>query len=153
MLLVQITKSGLMLSRYIIQTWVPASSSLPAELLAKGYKIIYSTKDAWYLDHGFWGSTVYHNWRVVYDNKIPRKAGVLGGEACMWSELVDNQSLDMKVWPRTAAMAERLWTDPDGRSSCAEARFYRHRQRLVARGIKADAVAPTYCYQNEGECQ
>lgn len=90
---------------------------------------------------------------MVYDNRIPRKAGVLGGEACMWSELVDNQSLDAKVWPRTAAMAERLWADPETRSSSAEARFYRHRQRLVTRGIRAEAVAPMYCYQNEGECQ
>ncbi|XP_069688074.1 chitooligosaccharidolytic beta-N-acetylglucosaminidase isoform X2 [Periplaneta americana] len=139
--------------RYIIQTWVPASDSLPADLLAKGYRVIYSTKDTWYLDHGFWGSTVYHNWRVVYDNRIPRKAGVLGGETCMWSELVDNQSLDSKVWPRTAALAERLWTDPETKSSSAEARFYRHRQRLVTRGIRADALAPAYCYQNEGECQ
>ena len=142
-----------MLPRYIIQTWVPASSSLPTELLAKGYKVIYSTKDTWYLDHGFWGSTIYHNWRVVYDNKIPRRAGVLGGEAFMWSELVDNESLDAKVWPRTAAMAERLWTDPESKSSSAEARFYRHRLRLVTRGIKADTLAPAYCYQNEGECQ
>jgi hexosaminidase len=71
----------------------------------------------------------------------------------MWSELVDNQSLDTKVWPRTAAMAERLWADPDSRSSSAEARFYRHRLRLVTRGIRADAVGPMYCYQNEGECQ
>lgn len=151
--LVKLQNGVFILPRYIIQTWVPASSSLPADLLAKGYRVIYSTKDTWYLDHGFWGSTVYHNWRVVYDNKIPRKAGVLGGEACMWSELVDNQSLDAKVWPRTAAMAERLWTDPDTRSSSAEARFYRHRLRLVTRGIKADALAPAYCYQNEGECQ
>ena len=142
-----------MLSRYIIQTWVPASSKLPTELLDKGYKIIYSTKDKWYLDHGFWGPTVYHKWRDVYDNKIPRKDGVLGGEACMWSELVDGQSVDMKVWPRTAAMAERLWADPDGKSKTAEARFYRHRHRLIARGIKAAAVATAYCYQNEGECQ
>ncbi|PNF29506.1 Chitooligosaccharidolytic beta-N-acetylglucosaminidase [Cryptotermes secundus] len=148
-----VIESFLNKDRYIIQTWVPASSSLPVELLAKGYRVIYSTKDTWYLDHGFWGSTVYHNWRVVYDNRIPRKAGVLGGEACMWSELVDNQSLDAKVWPRTAAMAERLWADPETRSSSAEARFYRHRQRLVTRGIRADAVSPAYCYQNEGECQ
>jgi hexosaminidase len=71
----------------------------------------------------------------------------------MWSELVDGQSLDVKVWPRTAAMAERLWADPDGKSKTAEARFYRHRHRLIARGIKAAAVVTAFCYQNEGECQ
>ncbi|PSN48529.1 Chitooligosaccharidolytic beta-N-acetylglucosaminidase [Blattella germanica] len=140
-------------NRYIIQTWVPASDPLPSELLAKGYNVIYSTKDAWYLDHGFWGSTVYHSWRVAYDNKIPHKSGVLGGEACMWSEFVDNQALDAKVWPRAAAAAERLWSNPDTNSLSAEARFYRHRNRLVTRGIKADALIPAYCYLNDGECQ
>lgn len=139
--------------RYIIQTWVPTSDPLPAQLISQGYRVIYSTKDAWYLDHGFWGSTRYHNWRIVYDNKIPNKQGVLGGETCMWSEFVDNQALDAKVWPRAAAAAERLWSNPDTRSQIAESRFYRHRQRLVTRGIRADALIPAYCYLNDGECQ
>nr|CAD7193750.1 unnamed protein product [Timema douglasi] len=140
--------------RYVIETWVESTDDLPHSLLSKGYRVIMATKDAWYLDHGFWGRTVYHNWRAVYDNTLPRGVfGILGGEAAMWAELVDGRSLDARVWPRAAALAERLWSDPYSGSSEAELRFYQHRERLVRQGIGAEAVAPKWCVQNEGECQ
>lgn len=52
-----------------------------------------STKDAWYFDHGFWGQTRYYTWKMVYKNRIPRDRNVLGGEACVWSELIDQNTL------------------------------------------------------------
>ncbi|HEY6342667.1 MAG TPA: family 20 glycosylhydrolase [Bryobacteraceae bacterium] len=45
------------------------------------------------------------------------QARILGGEAAMWEELVTAETLDAKLWPRLAAIAERFWspqsvTDP-----------------------------------------
>ncbi len=38
------------------------------------------------------------------------KARILGGEATMWSEYVTTETVDSRIWPRTAAIAERFWS-------------------------------------------
>ncbi|MBS0334542.1 MAG: family 20 glycosylhydrolase [Proteobacteria bacterium] len=40
---------------------------------------------------------------------------VLGGEGPIWAELVSDEMLDQRLWPRAAALAERFWSPRDVR--------------------------------------
>jgi len=67
---------------------------------------------------------------------------VLGSEACCWSEYVWNEyDLCWKLWPRSCAMAEILWRDPQPRD-CADfvRRVAIHRQRLIKRHVNCQPV-------------
>jgi hexosaminidase len=78
---------------------------------------------------------------------------VLGAEANLWTEQVDEFALDSRLWPRVSAMAERLWSDPVTSWKSAESRMLINRQRLVQIGeVAADRLQPEWCLQNEGDC-
>nr|XP_027219274.1 chitooligosaccharidolytic beta-N-acetylglucosaminidase-like [Penaeus vannamei] len=155
---------------YIIQIWTTGTDKLIGELLQKKFRVIFSNYDHWYLDCGFgawvgegnnWCSP-YKGWQKVYDNSphaiatnltgSPQADLILGGEAALWSEQVDEMTLDSRLWPRGAALAERLWTNPSHNWEPAETRLIHQRQRMVARGIRADRIQPQWCHQNEGLC-
>ncbi|KAG5678977.1 hypothetical protein PVAND_008592 [Polypedilum vanderplanki] len=158
---------------FAVQVWGGSQWSENYQLIDAGYNLILSHVDAWYLDCGFgnWRATgeaacsPYRTWQQVYKHK-PWQAmrlnkqqmkQILGGEVCMWSEQVDESSLDSRVWPRAAALAERLWSDPQDENEYAISketfnRFSMFRNRLVQLGLKAEPIFPKYCAQNQDEC-
>ena len=46
---------------------------------------------------------------------------ILGGEATIWSEIVDQTTIESRIWPSTLAIAERLWSSPE---NCSTENFY-----------------------------
>lgn len=63
----------------------------------------------------------------------------------IWGELVWDNNFDSRVWPRAAAVAERLWSPQNVTSeSDAFARILKHNCRLATRGMAVDMIAPGY---------
>ncbi|CAG0899872.1 unnamed protein product [Cyprideis torosa] len=165
---------------YIIQLWTNSTAKSISQLAEKGYRLIFSNYDAWYLDCGFgawvgpgpnnWCSP-YKGWQQVYDNRpdqilernlLQRKSSttnfqelrklVLGGEVAMWTEQTDQYSIEQKIWPRASAMAERLWSNPETNYEAAEWRIQQQRHRMVTFGVNAELLQPEFCRQNDGLC-
>jgi hexosaminidase len=81
-----------------------------AEAAKKGYKGVLSA--GYYIDLSFPTSQHYSTDPIPADTTLTaaEAAHVLGGEATMWSEWVSPDTIDSRIWPRTAAIAERLWS-------------------------------------------
>lgn len=112
-------------SRHIIQWWGTSTDVTLQQLVQNGFRLIFSNHDRLYLDCGFSGWTSdglnwcspYKNWQGIYDNRLDTLVGgpqnvhlALGAEVTIWSEQIDPMNLDSRLWPRAAALAERLWT-------------------------------------------
>ncbi|HEY0080752.1 MAG TPA: family 20 glycosylhydrolase [Pyrinomonadaceae bacterium] len=92
----------------VIHSWRGASAL--AEAARKGYDGILS--NGYYIDLIFPTSQHYAVDPLPAESTLtPAEAAhILGGEATMWSEWVSPETIDSRIWPRTAAIAERLWS-------------------------------------------
>ena len=72
------------------------------------------------------------------------------------SNQVDDTDIDVRVWPRASATAERLWSDATLRDlDAAEERIEHQRCRMVQRGIRCVlmSVPVTKCVAAYRHCQ
>lgn len=92
----------------VIHSWRGPASL--AEAARKGYKGVLSA--GFYIDLIFPTSQHYAVDPLPADSTLTaaEAANILGGEATMWSEWVSPETIDSRIWPRTAAIAERLWS-------------------------------------------
>lgn len=96
----------------VIQSWRGPASL--AEAAAKGHGAILSF--GYYLDQLQPAGILYGIDPLdgpARNLNAPDAARILGGEACMWSEYVSAETVDSRIWPRMAAIAERFWSPPE----------------------------------------
>jgi hexosaminidase len=93
----------------VVQSWRGQASL--AEAASKGYRGILSA--GYYLDH-LSPASYHYGIDPLADaarKLTPEEAShILGGEACMWAEYASAETVDSRIWPRAAAIAERLWS-------------------------------------------
>jgi hexosaminidase len=93
----------------VIQSWRgQASLALAAK---QGFRGILS--NGYYLDLGWPAARHYAVDPMSGDAASlspEEKERILGGESCMWSEYVNPENMDSRIWPRNAAIAERFWS-------------------------------------------
>lgn len=92
----------------VIQSW--RGKEALVESAKKGYQTFLSND--YYID--LMQPTDFH----YLNDPIPAQAElteeqkkfILGGEATMWAEMITAETIDSRIWPRTAAIAERYWS-------------------------------------------
>jgi hexosaminidase len=92
----------------VIQSWRGRESLFESARL--GYSGILS--NGYYIDLIHPTDAHYLNDPLPADSPLtPEEAArILGGEATMWAEYVSPETVDSRIWPRTAAIAERFWS-------------------------------------------
>jgi|CXWL01.1.fsa_nt_gi hexosaminidase len=92
----------------VIQSWRGTNYLITAA--KQGRQAILSAP--YYLDHIKTTTEMYLSDPLPagHDLTAAQQALVLGGEACMWGEYVTRETIDSRLWPRLAGVAERFWS-------------------------------------------
>ena len=92
----------------VIHSW--RGTAALADAAKKGYDGILS--NGYYIDLSYPTSQHYLVDPIPADTTLTadEQKRILGGEATMWGEYVSPETIDSRIWPRTAAIAERLWS-------------------------------------------
>lgn len=123
------------------------SSSTIQQLAKAGHQMVFSSR--WNLSAFMYGP----DWKKFYSydavqfhvNRETRDM-VIGGEATLWTHIVDATNLIPRVWPRASAMAERLWSSESmTNTDDAAFRLDEQRCRMLNRGIRAQPILNGYC--------
>jgi len=129
----------------IFEVWTNATNI--QAITAAGYQVIAAPSNYWYLDHSTNSWSVMYLYEPTTNLTSDQAALVIGGEAAMWGELIDEKNIVSVIYPRASAVSERLWspiTTVD--KTDANQRLLIQRCRMQNRGFDPSPVQPGgYC--------
>ncbi|XP_075987487.1 putative beta-hexosaminidase fdl [Anticarsia gemmatalis] len=130
----------------------------PSDQFLSRFKVIHSSKWDLSCDIKKQRCRKYRTWQEMYSWKSWRNLEVFtieGGESILWTDLVDSSNLDYHLWPRAAAVAERLWSDIALNGSVSGNVYMRldhQRCRMLVKLVKVQPIWPMYCSFNPQHC-
>ncbi|KAF9413599.1 hypothetical protein HW555_008244 [Spodoptera exigua] len=130
----------------------------PTEQFLSRFKVIHSSRWDLSCEMKKHRCKRYRTWQDMYSWKSWRNIDVFtieGGESMLWTDLVDSGNLDTHLWPRAAAVAERLWSDIALNGTVSGEVYVRldsQRWRMVLRSIQVQPIWPLYCSFSPGVC-
>jgi len=127
-----------------IQVWTNADNI--ASVTADGYQVIASPSSVWYANY----LTITWQTMYAYDPVAGLSAAqselVVGGEVCLWGEVVDDSNVESVLYPRAYAVSERLWSPATVVDQTdALARMEIQRCRMLQRGFTPAPFDPSTC--------
>jgi len=135
----------------VIQSWRGRDSLLDAA--KRGYRALLS--NGYYIDLNQSAEQHYlvDPLEGIADKLTPKQtSNILGGEATMWSEFTTGEIVDSRIWPRTAAIAERLWSPQEVRDvDSMYSRMAVIEQRLQFWGVQSRATSEQMLERMSGD--
>jgi hexosaminidase len=133
----------------VVHVWL--SPETLGNVTRHGYRALYSYQgvydDIIGYQNGWYLNGLYQDWKQMFDVDIlagltnsSARSLVLGGEAAQWGEEADGSDVLQTIWPRAAAVAERLWSynmAVNSSDAGVAGRLAAFRCLLLARGVPA----------------
>ncbi|CAH8541134.1 unnamed protein product [Dicrocoelium dendriticum] len=135
-------------NKTIIHVWKKENwTSEMQNITEAGFRVLFSS--CWYLNiisYGVDWGPYYECDPTDFKGTSEQHARVLGGEAAMWGEHVDETNFFSRSWPRGAVVAERLWSVGNLSRSEFEPRLNEVRCQMLRLGWNAEPVnGPGFC--------
>lgn len=112
--------------------------------------------DVYYLDCGFGNKfgndgwcDPFKTWLHIYrfePSDYMNDGSILGSEVAVWSEIMDDSNVHVKVWPRGAAMSDKMWGQKTPLDLAAVVkRLNAFGEYLNDRGIPTSPITGRWC--------
>ena len=128
---------------------------------------VFATGDYYYMDCGFgnkyggnsWCDPFKTWWKIYsfepsdYNGTNGTRPLVLGSEIAVWSELNGDENIHAKLWPRGAALSDRLWSENIQYDLIKiSQRQIKFAEYLKDRGTPTSPITGRYCEKFADQC-